>query len=197
MSGLLLHHWSGIPSVGEGVISVFRICVILFSGLPHLLPQMATPSGLLMPATAAAMCNTFIPAAHLQHILAQAYPAPMTPESSPSAPSVSSSNPTPPRNVTPVNQDQKPVIVVTKPSGDKSVATAADVDKIPVGVLDFEPTTPSPRSVHSSPGRSSPRDNHIREGEVEPASEVLKQKPFSRNADSLPALQKEQKRKCK
>ena len=156
---------------------------------------MATSAGLLMPA-AAAMCNSFIPAAHLQHFLAQAaYPTPMTPDSSPSAPSVSSSNPTPPRNVTPVNQDQKPLIMVTEPSGNSSLVSAAEMNKIPVGVLDTEPSTPSPhsRSIHSSPRRSSPHGDHNGHQETQlAAAEVFKRGTSPANTDNLPVLQEHQ-----
>ena len=161
--------------------------------LPHLLPQMATSAGLLMPA-AAAMCNSFIPAAHLQHFLAQAaYPTPMTPDSSPSAPSVSSSNPTPPRNVSPAHQDQKPLIVVTEPSGNSSLVSATEVSKIPVGVLDTEPSTPSPhaRSVHGSPRRSSPRGHNCHQ-EGQSATEVFKRGTSPGNIDNLSVLQEHQ-----
>ena len=152
---------------------------------------MGTPSGLLMPTAAAAMCNTFIPAAHLQHILEQAYPAPMTPESSPSAPSMSS-NPTPPRNVTP---DQNPAIVVTEPSG--AVVTDTNVAKIPVGVLDTEPCmlSPNPRTVHSSPRRLSPNEPHNQRSELESASNNITQIPYLNIAENLPVLQKEEKGK--
>ena len=175
----------------ELISNLELICFV--SGFQHLLPQMATSAGLLMPA-AAAMCNSFIPAAHLQHFLAQAAyptPTPMTPDSSPSAPSVSSSNPSPPRNVTPVNQDQKPLIVVTEPSGNSSLVSAAEVNKIPVGVLDTEPSTPSPHanSIHGSPRRSSPHGDHNGHREAQSVAEVFKRGTSPANMDNLPVLQ--------
>ena len=174
-------------------ISILKLLCFV-TALPQLLPQMTTSAGLLMPA-AAAMCNSFIPAAHLQHFLAQAaYPTPMTPDSSPSAPSVSSSNPTPPRNVTPVNHDQKPLIVVTEPSGNSSLVSAAEVNKIPVGVLDTEPSTPSPhaRSMYGSPRRSSPHGDHNGPQEAQSAAEVFKRRTSPANIDNLPHVQEHQ-----
>ncbi len=69
----------------------------LFSGLSHILPQVPASRNLLLPAA--------MSAAHLQQLLAQIYATPMTPDASPSAPSVTSSNATPPRNLTPVTAE--------------------------------------------------------------------------------------------
>ena len=156
--------------------NLFSYTFLSLSGLPQLVPQMATSGGLLMPASAAVMCNTFMPTAHLQHLFGQIYPAPMTPDSSPSAPSVSSSNPTPPRNVTPI----------TEPSG--SMPTTAEENRSPTGVLNAESSILCPSLKNL---QNSQNEHNILSRETQSTPDVVGLGTSSSNTNSSPVLQNE------